>query len=82
MAAKKATEQVADDQVDGDVIDIDAELAADDTDVAAEAVPAAGDGTVWFELHGQKFHVEVGSPAFDRLSAEGSGAVVCDPPEG
>ena len=63
MAAKKAADEAA------DVVDIDAELAADEAAVEVPNVQA--DGTVWFAVGVGEINVTVGSVVYDRLIADG-----------
>lgn len=59
MAARKPSEH----------IDIDEEL-ADEPPVVD--MTGDGDGTVWLHSSTGEFHVEVGSPAFERLIGDGA----------
>ena len=50
-------------------IDVDAEL---EEEAPTVDMTGDGDGTVWFRGSTGEFHVEVGSPAWERLVADGA----------
>jgi hypothetical protein len=50
-------------------IDIDAEL---EEEAPVVDMTGDGDGTVWLRSSVGEFHVEVGSPAYERLVSEGA----------